>query len=114
MSDFADWETVTIKGAKPSTRVPLPTKTTVRISNEAARLRKVESDDPPKPKILDPTSRQEMVMRRVANKWSQEDLNRQCKFSVNTIREFEAGRQHPTTQQLNALNRVLKCGLKLS
>jgi ribosome-binding protein aMBF1 (putative translation factor) len=111
MTDFADWTTVTIKGRTSS---PGPSKQTAKVSPEVARLRKVESDEMPKPKVLDPTSRQEMIMRRVANKWTQDELNRQCKFSVNTIREIEAGRQHPTTQQLNTLNRVLKCGLKLS
>jgi len=113
MSNIQDWTPVIIKGS--SSRTPLPTKTTVRISNEAARLRKVESeDDSYKPKSLDPQSRHEMILRRVANKWTQEKLNQECKFPVNTIREIEAGRQTPTTAQLNTLNRVLKCGLKLS
>ena len=114
MSNIQDWATVVIKGGAAS-RTPLPTKTTIRISNEAARLRKVEADDGSyKPKTLDSQSRHEMILRRVANKWTQENLNHECKFPVHTIREIEAGRQTPTTAQLNTLNRVLKCGLKLS
>lgn len=114
MSDFADWTPVTIKGGAASKK-PLPTKTTIRISNEAARLRKVEADDGSyKPKTLDSQSRHEMILRRVANKMTQDELNRQCAFPANVIREIEAGRHTPTTAQLNTLNRVLKCGLKLS
>ena len=49
----------------------------------------------------------------MSQSWDQVDLNVQCQFPVNTIREIEAGRLVPTIQQLNPLNRVLKTGLKL-
>jgi len=52
------------------------------------------------------------VTRRTAAGWNQVQLNQQCGFPVNTIREIEAGRLTPNTQQLNTLNRVLKTGLK--
>ncbi len=113
MSDFADWTPVVIKGKSAPKAVGSAVQA-VRYSNEAARLRKIESDDPPKKKTLDSHSRSELVLRRVANKWTQEDLNCECKFPVHTIREIEAGRATPTVSQLNMLNRVLKCGLKLS
>lgn len=113
MSDFADWTPVILKKS-PNTNAKA-TGSTVRISNEAARLRKIESsEDVPKAKTLDPQSRHELIQRRVANKWDQAELNRQCNFPANTIREIEAGRQTPNGAQLNVLNRVLKCSLKLS
>ena len=81
---------------------------------DAGHLRKLEeADTPMKLKKLTAASRQEIVTRRTAASWNQTQLNQQCLFPVNTIREIEAGRLTPTTQQLNTLNRVLKTGLKL-
>jgi ribosome-binding protein aMBF1 (putative translation factor) len=83
-------------------------------SVDAGHLRKLEEADAPiKLKRLTPQSRQEIVTRRTAAGWNQTQLNQQCLFPVNTIREIEAGRLTPNTQQLNTLNRVLKTGLKL-
>ena len=114
MTDFADWTPVVLKG-KAAPKPAGSAVQAVRVSNEAARLRKIESsEDAPKAKILDPASRHELILRRVANKWDQAELNRQCNFPANTIREIEAGRQTPTGAQLNVLNRVLKCSFKLS
>ncbi len=110
MSDFQDWTSVVIKG-KPKN--PGPSKVTTRVAPEVAHMRKVENEEIVKKKSLAPESRQEIIQKRVANKWSQSDLNTQCCFPINTIREIEAGRITPSIQQLNTLNRVLKTGLKL-
>lgn len=81
---------------------------------DAGHMRKLdEADTPIKLKKLTAASRQEIVVRRTAAGWNQTQLNQQCLFPVNTIREIEAGRLTPTTQQLNTLNRILKTGLKL-
>jgi ribosome-binding protein aMBF1 (putative translation factor) len=106
MSEFQNWTPVTIKKAGPS-------KVTAKVAPEVIRMRKVEDSETVKSKTLAPESRQEIVQKRVANKWSQTDLNNQCCFPINTIREIEAGRVTPSSQQLNTLNRVLKTGLKL-
>ena len=110
MSDFQDWTTVTIKG---KSNTPGPSKVTTRVAPEVAHMRKVADSETVKQKSLAPESRQEIVQKRVINKWSQSDLNNQCCFPPNTIREIEAGRLTPSIQQLNTLNRVLKTGLKL-
>jgi ribosome-binding protein aMBF1 (putative translation factor) len=111
MSNFADWTTVVIKGKSTT---PGPSKVNVRVSPEVTHMRKVaDSDDTVKQKTLAPESRQEIIQKRVANKWNQTDLNNQCCFPINTIREIEASRITPSIQQLNTLNRVLKTGLKL-
>jgi ribosome-binding protein aMBF1 (putative translation factor) len=108
---FQDWTTVVIKG---KSNTPGPSKVTARVAPEVAHMRKVaDSDDTVKQKTLAPESRQEIVQKRIVNKWSQSDLNNQCCFPINTIREIEAGRITPSIQQLNTLNRVLKTGLKL-
>ncbi len=110
MSDFQDWTTVTIKG---KTSTPGPSKVTAKVAPEVAHMRKIADSDTVKQKSLAPESRQEIIQKRVANKWSQSDLNTQCCFPPNTIREIEAGRITPSIGQLNTLNRVLKTGLKL-
>jgi ribosome-binding protein aMBF1 (putative translation factor) len=112
-----DWTPVTIHGKQTTTGpIPSATNTTTqhKATPESAHNRKLaEADDIIKLKKLTPQSRQEIVNRRAAEKWSQQDLNQRCNFPVNTIREIEAGRLQPTIQQLNALNRVLKTGLKM-
>lgn len=110
MSDFADWTTVVIKGS-PSSQGK-KAQPSLKLSPTALHLRKLDSDETPKPKVLDPASRHEIVTRRVANKWDQAELNRQCAFPPNTIRDIESGRYSPSMGQLQTLNRVLKCGLK--
>lgn len=116
MSDFQDWNSVIIKGGKSKTVGSIglkgPSKVTTRVAPEVTRMRKVENEETVKQKSLTPESRQEIIQRRVINKWNQTDLNNQCCFPINTIREIEAGRITPSIQQLNTLNRVLKTGLK--
>jgi ribosome-binding protein aMBF1 (putative translation factor) len=107
---FQDWSTVVIKG---KSNTPGPSKVTAKVAPEVIRMRKVEESETVKTKTLAPESRQEIVQKRVVNKWSQTDLNNQCCFPINTIREIEAGRITPSSNQLNTLNRVLKAGLKL-
>jgi ribosome-binding protein aMBF1 (putative translation factor) len=115
MTSHQDWTPIKIHGHAGRGAVPVVVSaTTYKGSPEAAHARKLaETDDPVKLKTLTGASRQEIVVRRAANKWSQQDLNQQCNFPVNTIREIEAGRLTPTIQQLNTLNRILKTGLKL-
>ena len=89
-----------------------PTRPPVTAAVAAARL--LDSDDPrPKPtKSLSAESRQAILQGRVANKWNQAQLNAQCSFPQNTIRDIENGKLCPTPQQLNVLSRVLKVVLK--
>jgi ribosome-binding protein aMBF1 (putative translation factor) len=54
----------------------------------------------------------ELVQKRVALGKSQVQLNQDCRFPVNTMREIESGRLCPTPSQVNMLNRVLKASLK--
>jgi ribosome-binding protein aMBF1 (putative translation factor) len=111
MSDFADWTPVVIKGSSKKV-TGASSKQVVKLSGEAMHLRKIASEETPKLKVLESASRQEIIMKRVGNKWDQSDLNRHCAFPPNTIRDIEAGRYTPSIGQLQTLNRVLKCGLK--
>lgn len=82
------------------------------VSPGLAAQHRVENDEPRKTKSLSPESRQAILQTRVANKWNQTQLNTQCSFPQNTIRDIENGKLCPTPQQLNVLSRVLKVILK--
>jgi len=106
--DGQDWQTITLKkhNYKSST-------SHVPIAPNVALARKLENDDIPKPKkSLSSESRQAILQGRVTNKWNQTQLNTQCSFPQNTIRDIENGKLYPTPQQLNVLSRVLKVVLK--
>lgn len=108
-----DWSKVTIGNGKTPAGVTRPSAFKPLTTAAAVGNKLADTDIAGKFKKLAPESRQQIVNIRVANKWSQADLNQRCSFPVNTIREIEAGRQPPTIGQLNTLNRVLKTGLKL-
>jgi DNA-binding transcriptional regulator YiaG len=85
-----------------------------RQSGTAAHLAKLDREELVKPKMLSSESRQELVQRRLAEKLTQQQLDQRCSFPPHTIRDLEANKRAPTSKELSTLNRVLKCGLKLS
>ena len=109
--EHQDWAPTVIRGKNPTK------KTTSEIQHKSsgvsAHLAKVEREEIGKSKVLAPESRKELVAARLALKKTQVELDRTCAFPPNTIRDLEAGKLTPTTQQLNRLNRELKLGLKL-
>jgi DNA-binding transcriptional regulator YiaG len=84
-----------------------------RKSNEGIRLAKIEQQEYGKPKMLSHESRQELVQRRLAEKLTQQQLDQRCSFPSHTVRDLEANKRAPTQKELQTLNRVLKCGLRL-
>ena len=114
--DNQDWTPVTIKkkgssgssGSSSSSRL-VPRQA---IPGSAA-LRKLEDTEFGKPKQLSVESRNEIVQKRVALGKNQVQLNQDCRFPVNTIRDIENGRICPTGAQLNMLNRILRSAIKL-
>lgn len=108
--DGQDWTPVSVKNTKKSA-VSGPARPQVTAAVAAAR--KLDGDDVVKPtKMLSSESKQAILQCRVANKWNQTQLNVQCSFPLNTIRDIENGKLCPTPQQLNVLSRVLKVVLK--
>jgi ribosome-binding protein aMBF1 (putative translation factor) len=116
-----DWDPVIVKKRQVdraiarSQRVQGPAAARVTFSSDAALQRKLaESDEigQVKMKTLSPQSRQEIVQRRVANGWNQQQLNQQCGFPANLIRDIESGRVTPSPTQLNILNRILRAALR--
>lgn len=85
-----------------------------RKSTEAQRLAKVENEEYTKPKMLTSESRQELLQARLALKLTQQQLDQKCSFPPHTINHLEANKRAPSTRELQMLNRVLKCGLKLA
>ena len=110
--DGQDWATVVVRNTKKPARSGIPARPPVTAAVAAAI--RLDSDDPrPKAtKSLSSESRQAILQGRVANKWNQTQLNTQCSFPQNTIRDIENGKLCPTPQQLNVLSRVLKVVLK--
>ena len=88
-------------------------ETVVKQSSEAQHLAKVEREEYVKTKMLAPESRQELVQRRLAEKLTQQQLDQRCSFPAHTVKDLEANKRAPTSKELQTLNRVLKCGLRL-
>ena len=108
-----DWEPVTIRRSGASHRQSYAaTGATKIVARPFQAAHKLEETEVGKLKDLSAESRMELVQKRVALNKSQMQLNQDCRFPVNTIREIESGRLCPTPTQINMLNRVLKASLK--
>lgn len=115
--DHQNWEPQVIKKSAAQLKADALRKgdkiTTERRSDEARRLAKVEREEFTQPKKLASESRQELVQRRLAEKLTQQQLDQRCSFPPHTIRDLEANKRAPTQRELQTLNRILKCGLRL-
>jgi ribosome-binding protein aMBF1 (putative translation factor) len=107
--DGQDWSPVVVNKGKTRSSAASDQK---HVSPGLAAQHRIENDEPRKTKSLSPESRKAILQARVANKWNQTQLNTQCSFPQNTIRDIENGKLCPTPQQLNVLSRVLKVILK--
>ena len=109
--DGQDWTQVVVKGksTKPAAAVVKQ-----QVSAAVTQARKLESDEPSKPKSLSHDSKQAIITTRVSKGWNQAQLNTQCAFPQHTIRDIENGKLTPTPAQLNVMNRVLKLLLKFA
>jgi ribosome-binding protein aMBF1 (putative translation factor) len=114
--DNQDWELVTVRRSKNSaaTKEKSASAPAPHYSPTATASRKLaDATDVGKHKHLTSESRHTIIALRATNTWTQVQLNQKCAFPPNTIRDIEAGKVTPSIGQLNALNRVLKCGLRL-
>jgi DNA-binding transcriptional regulator YiaG len=115
--DHQNWEPVTIRKSADAIRADAlrkgKTQIVERRSDEGIRLAKIEQAEYTKPKMLSHESRQELVQRRLAEKLTQQQLDQRCSFPAHTVRDLEANKRAPTQKELQTLNRILKCGLKL-
>jgi ribosome-binding protein aMBF1 (putative translation factor) len=88
-------------------------ETIAKQNSTAQHLAKVEREEYIKPKMLSHESKQELIQRRLAEKLTQQQLDQRCSFPAHTIRDLEANKRPPTSKEIQTLNRVLKCGLRL-
>ena len=111
--EHQNWEPQIIR--KPASQIRATGKKEIveRRSDEAIRLAKLDQAEYTKPKMLTPASRQELLQKRLAEKLTQQQLDQRCSFPPHTVRDLEANKRAPTSKELQTLNRVLKCGLKL-
>ena len=107
--DGQDWTPVVVNKGKTRSSAASDQK---HVSPGLAAQHRLENDEPRKTKSLSSESRKAILQARVANNWNQTQLNTQCSFPQNTIRDIENGKLCPTPQQLNVLSRVLKVILK--
>ena len=111
--DHQDWNPVTLR-----TSVRVAEKKNQQImpkrSEQAQHLAKIDREEYGKPKMLTSESRQELVQRRLAEKLTQQQLDQRCSFPPHTVRDLEANKRPPSSKELQTLNRVFRCGLKLS
>lgn len=109
-----DWEPLTIRNTA-ATVAARRTMATVQAGGKhnplADEMRKIEQADGGKPKMLTPKSRTDMAAARAAKKLLQKDVDRLGSFPLNSCNMWEAGRLCPTSQQVQALHRLL--GVKL-
>jgi ribosome-binding protein aMBF1 (putative translation factor) len=106
--DGQDWNPVVVRSTakKPAAGYTPPSETAVRI-------RRLESEEIPKPtKHLSPDSRTEMIRARTAKGMSQVQLNAACAFPLHTIRDIENCKLCPTPAQMNVVKRVLGIVMK--
>jgi DNA-binding transcriptional regulator YiaG len=112
--DHQDWNPVILRSSARIAEQKQKQKTIQpKRSAEAQRLAKLDNNEFVKSKLLAPESRQELVQRRLAEKLTQQQLDQRCSFPPHTVRDLEANKRAPTTKELQVLNRMLKCGLKL-
>ncbi len=107
--DHQDWQTVTIRGRRK------PAAGTAPKQQSAAQVQQHRADRedlPVSTRFLSSETRQQIIAKRVEQKWSQSDLDKQCNFPQHIMRDIESGRAVPSPTQLNVLNRVLKAALK--
>lgn len=113
-----DWTVVTIRGKKPSTSSTNASanrgtthSNANRTSSEVHELRKVESKELGKPKMLTGKGRADLASARVAKGLTQKQLDMRCSFAPNSCNTWEAGRSCPSSSQIQILHNLL--GIKL-
>jgi len=111
MSEFQDWQTVTVRGRR-SKPVSESAGGKQQSASQVQQHRADREDLPVSSRFLSSETRQQIIAKRVEQKWSQSDLDKQCNFPQHSMREIESGRAVPSPTQLNILNRVLKVALK--
>jgi ribosome-binding protein aMBF1 (putative translation factor) len=71
------------------------------------KLDDYDTDDIKKIKIADRELSRAIQMARINKNMTQEDLNNECNFPKNTIKDYENCVARVNTQQLNKLNLIL-------
>lgn len=107
-NDDQDWTPVVVKRRKPATTGAAGYQSQNRGAG-SSHLRIVEESDIPLPpaKRLSATGKTAIIQGRLAKKWSQEQLNKECNLPPGIINAIEAGRAQPSGAQLNAIARAL-------
>jgi putative transcription factor len=114
-NDDQDWTPVVVKRRKTAATGAAGYQSQNRGAG-SSHLRIVEESDVPLPpaKRLSAAGKTAIIQGRLAKKWSQEQLNKECNLPPGIINAIEAGRAQPSGAQLNAIARVLGVVLKFA
>jgi len=107
--EHQDWSPLTIN--TKNTKNTKNLQPSSRVSDAVHAIRKIETSDSGKLKMLTSKSRAEMAQTRVAKGMTQKLLDQRCQFPANSCNGWEAGKTCPSGPQLNILHRIL--GIKL-
>lgn len=110
-ADDQDWTPVVMKkrnGGSAAATAGIPHRGSGNASG-SAHLRAVEAADVPlpPPKRLSAAGKTAIIQGRLAKKWNQDQLNKECNLPPGTINAIEAGKAQPSGAQLNAISRAL-------
>ncbi len=107
-NDDQDWTPVVLKKRRTATGA-IATAVGHNRGAGNAHLRAVEAADVPlpPPKRLSAAGKTAIIQGRLAKKWSQDQLNKECNLPSGTINAIEAGKAQPSGAQLNAIARAL-------
>jgi ribosome-binding protein aMBF1 (putative translation factor) len=109
--DGQDWTQVVVRGKQTK---PAAAVVKTQVSAAVTQARRLESDEPPKPKSLSHDSKQAIITSRIAKGWNQTQLNTALAFPLHTIKDIESGKLCPSPAQLNNLSRYLGVQLKFA
>ena len=116
MSDFGDgkfqdWENITFKKKSTTTNNSNENKS-IKLSDEAHRLRKIENSEDTKHEKINPKFCKLIQSARTQRKMSQKELANKLNMDLNTISQYERGGIIPNRGILNKLSRELNITFK--
>jgi ribosome-binding protein aMBF1 (putative translation factor) len=118
--DHQQWEPVVLRRSAPknqkeaSARGMVEKRTRDSKTSEHQHARALSANDnPKKPKIVIPESRQELIKARLMRGFTQEQADMICALPKHTFKGLESGQLTPNPQILSKISREIGVNLRL-
>lgn len=112
-NDDQDWTTVTLRKKKTAATGSAGHASGNKGAGNAYQRAVETADVPlPPPKRLSAAGKTSIIQGRLAKKWSQDQLNKECNLPHGIINAIEAGKAQPSGAQLNTIARALNVVLR--